>query len=130
MWSRLRRRLCECAAHSLAALTVVFTVRMSGTYTRCPKCSMEQAVPKRTALKAKMAAGGAVGGAVSGAVVGATYGTGAGIASGGTAMAATLPLGVIGGVVGGVVLGTAGKLGADWASANVTCKGCGHKHRI
>ena len=63
---------------------------------------------------------------------GAIYGAGTGIATGGTAMAGTVPIGVVGGALGGLTLGVAGRLGAEWAAARVTCKaeGCSTSFRI
>ena len=101
-------------------------------YTECPKCGARIQIPKRTAFKAKCAAGGAIGGMAAGATAGAIIGTGMGIASGGTAAAGTIPVGIVGGVIGGLTLGIAGNLGADWAIARVSCPEatCGETFRI
>lgn len=58
---------------------------------------------------------------IAGGTAGAIYGAGTGIATGGTAIAGTVPLGIVGGAVGGLALGVAGRLGAEWAIANVSC---------
>ena len=42
-------------------------------------------------------------------------------------MAGTVPIGLAGGVIGGLTLGIAGRLGADWAAARVTCDAIGCK---
>ena len=91
------------------------------TFAKCPKCGAEVEIPRRTAFKAKCTAGGAVGGMITGGTAGAIYGAGTGIATGGTAIAGTVPIGVVGGAIGGLALGIAGRFGAEWAAARVTC---------
>lgn len=91
------------------------------TFARCPACGADVPIPRKTAFKAKCTAAGAVGGMIAGGTAGAIYGTGTGIATGGTAIAGTVPIGVVGGAIGGLTLGVAGKLGAEWAAARVTC---------
>lgn len=101
-------------------------------FAKCPDCGAEVHIPQRTAFKRKCAAGGAIGGIIAGGTAGAIYGTGTGIATGGTAMAGTVPVGIVGGALGGLALGIAGRLGAEWATAKVTCRsqGCGTTFRI
>jgi len=102
------------------------------TFAKCPTCGAEVPIPRKTAFKAKCTAGGAFGGMIAGGTAGAIYGAGTGIASGGTAIAGTVPIGVIGGAIGGLTLGVAGRLGAEWAAARVTCSadGCNSSFRI
>jgi hypothetical protein len=101
-------------------------------FAKCPVCGAEVSIPRKTAFKAKCTAGGAVGGMIAGGTAGAIYGTGTGIAAGGTAIAGTVPIGVVGGAIGGLALGIAGRLGAEWALARVTCTagGCKTSFRI
>jgi hypothetical protein len=101
-------------------------------FAKCPVCGAEVPIPRKTAFKAKCTAGGAVGGMIAGGTAGAIYGTGTGIATGGTAIAGTVPIGVVGGAIGGLALGVAGRLGAEWAAARVTCTagGCKTSFRI
>lgn len=102
------------------------------TFARCPVCGTDVPISRKTAFKAKCTAGGAVGGMIAGGTAGAIYGAGTGFATGGTAIAGTVPIGVVGGAIGGLTLGVAGRLGAEWAAARVTCSagGCNTSFRI